>query len=35
MKKLSTFRRWLGLRLIMLGMRVYGGRVSWRLSGDL
>jgi hypothetical protein len=35
MQKLLTLRRWLGLRLIVLGMRVYGGRLSWRLTGEL
>jgi hypothetical protein len=35
MQKLSPIRRWVGLRLISLGMRVYGGRLYWRLSGKL
>jgi hypothetical protein len=35
MQKVVALRRWLGIRIVALGMRVYGWRVSWRLSGDL
>jgi len=35
MSSFARFRRFLGLRLIQLGMHIYGGRLTWHLSGKL